>query len=453
TGAGRTVCIIDTGYQQSHEDLPDAAGGYSQVDASWSTDGYGHGTHVGGTIAAQNNGLGVVGVTPGTVGLYIIKIFNDSGRWTTSSDLVDALNRCVAAGSNVVSMSLGGGSYVSNENAAFAAAYAGGVLSVAAAGNDGNTSYSYPASYASVVSVAAVSSSKTLASFSQRNDQVELAAPGVSVLSTYPPNGYAYMSGTSMATPHVSAVAALIWSANPSWSAAQIRGAMQATAEDLGAAGRDTSFGYGLVRAKLALDYLGGGTPPVNNAPSVSISSPANNASFDSGTSISFAGSATDAQDGNLSASLVWTSSRDGQIGTGGAFSAVLSDGTHTITASVTDSGSLTGSAAITLVVQPASTGTITVSGLAGSSATINKNFWRATVTASVDPDVAGAVVTGSWSSGGSGSCTTDGSRQCAMATNVRTKSYASTTFTVTDVALSGYTYDASITSVTVSKP
>lgn len=142
TGAGRTVCIIDTGYQQSHEDLPDAAGGYSQVDDSWSTDGYGHGSHVGGTIAAQNNALGVVGVTPGTVGLYIVKVFNDSGKWTTSSDLVDALNRCVAAGANVVSMSLGGGSFVSNENNAFAAAYAGGVLSVAAAGNDGDTSYS-----------------------------------------------------------------------------------------------------------------------------------------------------------------------------------------------------------------------------------------------------------------------------------------------------------------------
>jgi len=304
-----------------------------------------------------------------------------------------------------------------------------------------------------VVSVAAIDASKSLAYFSQRNSQVEVAAPGVAVLSTLPPNGYASWSGTSMATPHVSAVPALIWSANPSWSAAQIRGAMQATAEDLGATGRDTSFGYGLVLAADALAYLRGGTPPTNTPPSVSISSPVNNASFASGTSISFAGSATDAEQGNLTANLVWTSSRDGQIGTGGAFSAVLSDGTHTITAAVTDTNGLTGNASITVVVEPVSSGTITVKSLTGSSETMNKNFWRATVTATVDPAQSGAVVTGAWSSGGSGSCTTDGLGQCEMSTNVRTRSYASTTFTVTDVALSGYTYVPGITTVTVNKP
>lgn len=267
-GSTRTLCIIDTGYFQAHEDLPDAIGGYSQVDDDWSRDGYGHGSHVGGTIAAENNTLGVVGVTPGTVKLYIVKFFNDKGRATFASDLVDALHRCRLAGANVVSMSLGGAIPVSGERTAFANADAAGVLSIAAAGNKGTSAYSYPASYPAVVSVAAIDSNKNVAYFSQYNSEVELAAPGVGVLSTVP-WGYESWSGTSMATPHVSAVAALVWSANPSWTNIQIRQALTATAQDLGAAGRDVYYGSGLVQAKAALDYLGGSTPPPSPPPPV----------------------------------------------------------------------------------------------------------------------------------------------------------------------------------------
>lgn len=93
TSEGKMVCIIDTGYYQGHEDLPDALGGMSQVDDAWSEDGYGHGSHVGGTIAAENNGLGVVGVTPGTVSLYIVKFFANDGSFVRgSSDLVAAIH-------------------------------------------------------------------------------------------------------------------------------------------------------------------------------------------------------------------------------------------------------------------------------------------------------------------------------------------------------------------------
>jgi len=119
TGSTRTLCIIDTGYYQDHEDLPNAVGGYSQVDDNWARDGFGHGSHVGGTIAAENNTLGVVGVTPGTVNLYIVKFFNDAGEATFASDLVDALSRCRNAGANVVSMSLGGSRSVRSEKTAF----------------------------------------------------------------------------------------------------------------------------------------------------------------------------------------------------------------------------------------------------------------------------------------------------------------------------------------------
>lgn len=359
SGAGRKVCIIDSGYQQSHEDLPDASGGYSQVDTDWVVDGYGHGTHVGGTIAAENNGYGVVGVTPGTVELFVVKVFNDSGQWVTSSDLVDALNRCVAAGANVVNMSLGSNFYVANENKAFADAFANGVLSIAAAGNRGDTSYSYPASYPSVVSVAAIDASKTVASFSQRNSQVELAAPGVGVLSSVRPNGYESWSGTSMATPHVAAVAALVWSANPGWSAAQVREALQASAEDLGVPGRDDSYGYGLVRARSALEWLGYEWPapsnppadPPNNPPATQIVNPDDEASYPLGTPITFAASAVDPEEGDLSTQLVWKEG-DTVLHTGPVFERNdLPVGTHVITAIAEDTLSAAGTDNVTVII------------------------------------------------------------------------------------------------------
>ncbi len=279
TGEGRTVCVVDTGLHRNHEDLKDAdvPGGYSQVGTPWSTDGHGHGTHVAGTIAATDNTIGVVGVAP-DVSLYIVKVFNDNGQWTLSSDLVDAIYRCRDGGANVISMSLGGSRSNSRERNAFDQLYAQGILHVAAAGNAGNSAYSYPASYNAVISVAAVNQSNVVASFSQKNNQVELAAPGVGVLSTVPYGTlYEAWSGTSMATPHVSAVAALVWSANPAWTNGQIREALQVSAFDLGPTGRDNSYGYGLVQAFAALDYLGGGEQPLpDNPPSVTITFPAN---------------------------------------------------------------------------------------------------------------------------------------------------------------------------------
>ena len=391
TGNGVTVCVIDSGIHAAHEDLSSIPmTGTASNGQSWNTDTCGHGSHVAGTIAASANGRGVVGLNKGAVSLHLVKVFDgESCGWSYSSTLVNAARACQSAGAKVINMSLGGTLSSRTENSAFQNLYSQGVLSVAAAGNSGNTQKSYPASYDSVISVAAVDSNKALASFSQRNSQVELAAPGVGVLSTVPQvsattsvdsvsyivsalegtaqttatgqtlanggrcttavaaafagqivlcergditfaekvnnvfnsggvgviiynnvpggfsgtlgtggaaaipavsmsqedgqylvglvgngsvhladistfpdnqaSGYAYYDGTSMATPHVAGVAALIWSANPTgWSNAQIRAALDATAEDLGAAGRDTSFGYGLVRAQAALEYLQG---------------------------------------------------------------------------------------------------------------------------------------------------------------------------------------------------
>ena len=380
TGAGIKVGVIDSGIFTSHEDF--AGVSITGEPAGWNTDGLGHGTHVSGTIAAALNGTGVVGVSPGKVALHMVKVFGSGGEWIYASSLINAANRCKAAGCKVISMSLGGGTPSRTEDRGFQNLYnKSGILSIAAAGNAGDTTISYPAGYASVVSVAAIDVNKQLASFSQQNSDVELSAPGVNVLSTVPfidsntvvvggttvsgnhienaargtasgtlvdgglgdsanpawagkvvlvqrgnisfldkvknvensggvacviynnaagnfygtlgagnssvipaitisgedgtllgnfvnqaatlsssitpGSAYAYYDGTSMATPHVSAAAALIWSARPTKSNAQVRTALQVTAEDLGpVAGRDASFGYGLIQAKTALDYL-----------------------------------------------------------------------------------------------------------------------------------------------------------------------------------------------------
>ena len=256
TGATRKVCIIDSGFLVTHPDLQGISVTGYNGNLPWNQDGNGHGTHVAGTIAAMNNNIGVVGVSPGTVQLYIVRVFGNDGKWAYSSDLIDAANRCASAGANIISMSLGGPSSPATENAKFDELNTQGILSIAAAGNSGGTDLSYPASYPSVMSVAAIDSNKVLASFSTRNSQVDISAPGKDVLSTTPTAGYSSYSGTSMATPHVSAVAALVWSAKTSATNAEVRAALIASAEDLGTPGRDDSYGHGLVKAKQAIELL-----------------------------------------------------------------------------------------------------------------------------------------------------------------------------------------------------
>src|SRR5262249_26774745 len=163
-----------SGYYDAHEDLKDAVT-FTPMSGSgtWNIDSCGHGSHVAGTIAAiAGNNVGVVGANPG-VSLHIVKVFGDdvadsgSCSWTFSSTLVAALKACTDAGANVVSMSLGGSQPTLTEQNAFADAYNNkNVLSVAAAGNGGNGATSYPAGYSTVISVAAVDATETVASFS-----------------------------------------------------------------------------------------------------------------------------------------------------------------------------------------------------------------------------------------------------------------------------------------------
>jgi len=401
---GKKICVIDSGLNLPHEDMGAQGGTVNGTNDSgtgnWFDHGGPHGTHVAGTIAALNNGIGVRGVIGTDPNLHIVKVFNEAG-WGYSSSLASAINTCASNGADVINMSLGGTGSSTSESNAIQAAYDAGVLLIAAAGNDGVASSttdveSFPASYDSVMSVAAIDSAKALADFSQKNSQVEISGPGVDVYSTYPEGmgsvvevsvsgtgytanamenqgnatgalynfgtgeaidsgasgnvcliqrgnisfhdkvkacqdsggvgailynnaaggfggtlgtsnqtnipsvtvsdtdgaamlnnigssasvnigagNYGKMSGTSMASPHVAGVAALVWSHHPTCTNVEIRNVLNATAQDLGATGRDVKFGYGLAQTKDAIDYItangcdgsgtgggGGGTTP-----------------------------------------------------------------------------------------------------------------------------------------------------------------------------------------------
>jgi subtilisin family serine protease len=403
--AGQKVCIIDSGLDISNTDFDWGVitGDNDPGTGNWFEHGGPHGTHVAGTVAAADNGIGVVGMAPG-VSLHIIKVFNEAG-WGYSSDLAFAAGKCSAAGANIITMSLGGGAANSTEENAFNDFTNNGGLVLAAAGNDGNNTRSFPAGYKSVMMIGANDANNNIASFSQfpsntvttgrgkkkktETDDgfgVEVTAGGVDTLSTFPaglatlstasvdggtiqssamentgsasagiyfmgtaestdgaasgkicvidrgvisfhdkvlncensgglgaiiinneagllagtlgttnvttipavgaaleerstivaaasasvfigPSDYGFLSGTSMATPATAGVAALVWSNHPSCTGTEIRTALKAAAEDQGAAGRDDFFGYGIVKAKAASDYLtanacGGSNPP-----------------------------------------------------------------------------------------------------------------------------------------------------------------------------------------------
>ena len=273
----RKVCIIDSGYDITHEDLPDDPAfvtGMSLVDGdeAWYTDEIRHGTHVAGTIAAiGGNNVGVKGIIRnGEVKLHIVKVFGPSFG-PSASVTIAAIEDCVAEGSHVINMSLGGSIPSDAYQDAITAAHEKGVLIFASAGNTGSSGYMYPASYDHVTSVAAVDSNHRHTSFSTYNDQVDISAPGSRVLSTVPGNGYASYSGTSMSSPHAAGVAALVWSNFPTLPAEQLRTILESTATDLPIGvnnGRDDKYGHGLINAKAAYDAaLALQTPPTTASP------------------------------------------------------------------------------------------------------------------------------------------------------------------------------------------
>jgi subtilisin family serine protease len=269
------VAVVDTGYELTHPDLqgvPTVDPYNARTGTTIVSDGYGHGTHVAGTIAAAtNNGIGVAGVAPG-VTIMPVKVLdsNGYGYW---SDFLEGVDWAVAHGADVVNMSLGSGlsaAQVAAFQPTFTAAWNAGVMVVAAAGNNSNANAFYPASFASVVSVSATNNGDTKANFSNFGPMVDVSAPGVGITSTYRDGTYRSMGGTSMATPHVVGLVALIRSLHPEFTLPEIETALKATARDLGAPGRDDLYGAGRIDVAAAVAW----SPPDITAPVATLVSP-----------------------------------------------------------------------------------------------------------------------------------------------------------------------------------
>ncbi len=245
TGTGVKVAVIDTGVERTHSDLSsNIVAGYDYVNNDTDpTDDNGHGTHVAGIIASVNNTVGNVGVANKTQ-IMPVKVLNNQG-YGYLSDVAKGVYFATDNGARIINMSLGSTSDSLTLKNAITYATQKGVLVIAAAGNSSGQPCEYPAAYTSVVCVVATDTSNKLASFSNMGG--ELAAPGVSNYSSYIGNTYRYMSGTSMATPHVAGAAAVILSMCNSCSTTDVRNLLRSTAVDLGVVGRDSVFGYGLV--------------------------------------------------------------------------------------------------------------------------------------------------------------------------------------------------------------
>ncbi|WMW21768.1 S8 family serine peptidase [Methanolobus mangrovi] len=257
TGECVRVAVIDTGIDYTHPDLaPNYYGGYDFVNGDTDPmDDNGHGTHVAGIIAAvDNDDIIIVGVAPDAE-LYALKAL-DSQLDGQISDINAAIDWAIQEDMDIISMSLGSSTDFISLRRMCQEAYDEGIVLVAAAGNDCGGNVNYPAAYDSVIAVSAMEKNGSIACFSNIGPEVELAAPGVSILSTYKEDGYASIAGTSMATPHVSGVVALLLSANPSLTPDEVRSILQNSATDLGDSGWDDEYGYGLVNAYDAIGYL-----------------------------------------------------------------------------------------------------------------------------------------------------------------------------------------------------
>ncbi len=292
------IAIVDTGIDYTHPDLTnkitrDGSGtviGYNAVGSNSHSgnpndpsDDYGHGTHCAGIAAAEtNNGVGIAGISgwnglsgsdTANTKLMPVKVLDSTGSGT-STTVANGITWAADHGAKVISLSLGGGGSTTMSNAV-AYAWSKGCVVVASAGNSGSSAFSYPAAYANVISVAATDRTDTLTYYSNYGSWVKVAAPGGgntagdyiwSTTPTYAAGGgfalnYDGLSGTSMACPHVSGEAALIWSQNPTLTNAQVRDIIQSNVDPYNPYGSHTiAAGAGRINVYRALLAAGGGT-------------------------------------------------------------------------------------------------------------------------------------------------------------------------------------------------
>lgn len=319
-------------------------------------DDHAHGTHTAGTIGAvSNNGIGVTGIN-WNCKIVALKFLDASGSGY-DSDIIRALDYCVKMNIKVSNNSYGGGDNLQSVRDAIEnAKNACGHVFVCAAGNSNNNNDIapfFPSNYDNdnLISVAAIDSNGNKASFSSYGQNtVDIAAPGVSILSTYPQNRYAYFNGTSMATPHVCGVAALIYSLHPNWTYQQVIRRVLATVKPVASMNGLCVTG-GMVSAYNALH---------NEAPNLAINSPADGAIFQSGGTITCSASAADDHDGNIATKIAWSSDAQGSLGTGATITVSdLAPGTYALSAQVQDDDGVLATRTVTIHVNAAPTVTI----------------------------------------------------------------------------------------------
>ncbi|MCK4996233.1 MAG: S8 family serine peptidase, partial [Thermoplasmatales archaeon] len=283
TGSGVTVAVLDTGIRAG-TDLADTCfvDGYDFVNNDNNPiDDNGHGTHVAGTIAqSTNNNKGVAGVAYDAC-LMPVKVLDTYG-YGTYADIIDGINYAVDNGAHIISMSFGGSSPSQGIEDALADAYNNDVTCIAASGNDNQNGILYPAAYDDyVIAVGATQYDKARAPYSNYGSSLDVVAPGGNLNLDQNDDGYGdgvlqqtfekiwwwiqwgyyFFQGTSMATPHVSGTAALLYSDGVT-TPDEIREALESTALDLGDSGWDMYYGYGLINAYDALQYSGSDSPP-----------------------------------------------------------------------------------------------------------------------------------------------------------------------------------------------
>ncbi len=375
-GAGVTVAVVDTGIAYEnyfiYNRAPDLAQtsfvpGYDFVnDNNHPNDDNGHGTHVAGTIAqSTNNSTGVAGVAY-KASLMPVKVLNKNGSGSYA-DVADGIRWAADHGADVINLSLGGSASSNALRDAVAYAYNKGVVVVAASGNE-NSAVGYPAAYDDyVIAVGATRFDEARAPYSNYGSSLDIVAPGGDLnvdqngdgygdgvlQQTFSGNprsfGYYFFEGTSMATPHVAGVAALVIANGNATAPDDVRAALETTADDLGAGGRDNYYGNGLVNAAAALGYAAG---PVDNPPFVSLTAPAAN-TVASGT-IAITADASDdnavtrvefyidnvflGSDSSAPYEILWDT-------------VAASEGNHTVKAIAVDSASQTASDSITVTV------------------------------------------------------------------------------------------------------
>lgn len=259
-GEGVKVAVLDTGIIH-HPDLKDNIKGavnFTSSDRNDYEDRQGHGTHVAGIIAAVNNKFGIVGVSP-KADLYGVKVLGDNGSGSYQM-IADGIDWAIENKMDVISMSLGSNYPSDLLHSAIKKAYDNNITIIAAAGNDGDTydddDIDYPGRYEETIAVGSINKYLKRSWFSSDGKELDIMAPGQDIYSTYLKDDYAILSGTSMATPFITGVVALMISKHrkngdknktPVDTPDRIREHLVRTADDAGEVGKDNFYGYGIV--------------------------------------------------------------------------------------------------------------------------------------------------------------------------------------------------------------